>query len=92
MFGGSGKNYRTNTPKDFIRYCLDLGKLALENVDPPVGDVLVHGDEIIGEGIESSKTTGDNTNHAEILAVRNAIANGNKNCHNRPCIVHMSHV
>lgn len=67
-----------NTPEDFMRYCLELGKLALENGNPPVGAVLVHGDEIIGEGIESGKTTGDNTNHAEILAVRDVIANGNK--------------
>ena len=55
-----------NTPEDFMRYCLDLGKQALKNGDPPVGAVLVYGNEIIGEGIESGKTTGDNTNHAEI--------------------------
>ena len=67
-----------NTPEDFMSYCLDLGKLALKNGDPPVGAILVYDDEIIGKGIESGKTTGDNTNHAEILAVRDAIANGNK--------------
>jgi len=59
-----------------MKYCLNLGEQALEMGNPPVGAILVHKNEIIGEGIESGKSTGDITNHAEILAVRDAINKG----------------
>lgn len=60
-----------------MKYCLDLGKQALDKGNPPVGAIIVDGGEIIGEGIESGKSTEDITNHAEILAIRDAIAKGN---------------
>ncbi len=53
-----------------------MAKKALNNGNPPVGAILVVNDKIIGEGIEAGKSSGDLTNHAEILAVRNAIENG----------------
>lgn len=59
-----------------MRQALALGKEALDNGNPPVGAVLVYDDKIIGKGIESGKSTGDITNHAEILAVRDAIKKG----------------
>jgi len=65
------------TSEDFMKHCLNLGMQALKNGNPPVGAIIVYCDEIIGEGIESGKSTGDITNHAEILAVRDAIAKGN---------------
>jgi len=49
----------------YMRYCIALGKLAKANGDPPVGAIL-----------ESGRSTGDITNHAEILAIKNAISNG----------------
>lgn len=58
--------------------CIELAKDALQKGDPPVGCILLHDDEVIGTGIESGKSTDDITNHAEILAVRNAIQNGHK--------------
>jgi len=61
---------------DYMQQCLKLARLALAAGDPPVGVVIVHEGEIIGTGIESGKSTGDITNHAEILAVRDAIKNG----------------
>ncbi|WP_316848165.1 nucleoside deaminase [Pedobacter psychrodurus] len=60
----------------YMHQCLDLAKIALAAGDPPVGVVIVFEGKIIGTGIESGKTTGDITNHAEILAVRDAIKNG----------------
>ncbi|MCK0192603.1 nucleoside deaminase [Arenibacter sp. F20364] len=65
------------TPEDLMRHCLYLGHRALESGNPPVGAILVYRDKIIGEGIESGKSTGDYTNHAEILAIRDAIEKGN---------------
>ena len=54
---------------------LQLAKEALSIGNPPVGAILVINDQIVGEGIEAGKSSGDITNHAEILAVRNAITN-----------------
>ena len=60
----------------YMEICLTLAERALAKGDPPVGAILVCGDQVIGQGIESGKSTGDITNHAEILVVRNAITNG----------------
>ncbi len=60
----------------YMHKCLQLAKEALNKQNPPVGAILVVNDKIIGEGIEAGKSSGDLTNHAEILAVRNAIENG----------------
>ena len=59
-----------------MQVCIELANIALSAGDPPVGAILVHGDKIIGRGIESGRSTGDITNHAEILAVRDAVHNG----------------
>lgn len=56
--------------------CIELAKIALKNGNPPVGAIIVNDGQIIGKGIESGKSTGDITNHAEILAVKDAISNG----------------
>ncbi len=60
----------------YMRQCIALAEMALKNGDPPVGAVIVAEGRIIGEGIESGKSTNDITNHAEILAIRDAINNG----------------
>ena len=62
--------------KEYMEKCLQLANRALKNGDPPVGAILVLGKIIIGEGVESGKSSGDITNHAEIVAIRNAINNG----------------
>lgn len=59
-----------------MKKCLELGEIALKNSDPPVGAILVLNGEIIGKGIESGKTSEDITNHAEIVAIRDAIQKG----------------
>ncbi|MEP1093792.1 MAG: nucleoside deaminase [Cyclobacteriaceae bacterium] len=64
--------------EQYMTICLTLAKKALESSNPPVGAVLVYDDKVIGEGTESGKTTGDVTNHAEILAIRDAVANGHE--------------
>jgi len=62
--------------ENYMRKCLDLGTIALEAGNPPVGALIALEGKIIGTGIESGKSTGDITNHAEILAIRSAIENG----------------
>lgn len=59
-----------------MNQCLDLAKKALAGGNPPVGSLIVFGGVIIGSGAESGKSTGDITNHAEIIAIRDAIKNG----------------
>lgn len=64
----------SNDPKYMWR-CIELARTAMADGNPPVGAVIVNNGTLIGQGIESGKSTGDVTNHAEILAVRDAIAN-----------------
>lgn len=54
--------------EDYMRQCLDLAKLALAAGDPPVGAIIVLDGKIIGTGVESGRSSGEITNHAEILA------------------------
>jgi tRNA(adenine34) deaminase len=63
----------------YMEQCLVLAKIALQNGNPPVGAIIVFEETVIGKGIESGKSTGDITNHAEILAIRDAINNGHLN-------------
>lgn len=59
--------------------CIQLAKIALKNGNPPVGAIIVNDERIVGIGIESGKSTGDITNHAEILAVKYVISKGKGN-------------
>jgi len=61
----------------YMHYCITLGEIALQKGNPPVGAILVVQDTIIGEGYETAKTSGDVTQHAEILAIRDALQKGN---------------
>lgn len=65
-----------NSYTTYMLECIELAQQALEKGNPPVGSLLVFKDQIIGRGIESGKTSGDITQHAEILAVKNALAQG----------------
>jgi tRNA(Arg) A34 adenosine deaminase TadA len=47
----------------------------LSNGDVPVGCVIVHNDEIIGEGYNQVELTGNPLNHAEIIAIEEAVKN-----------------
>lgn len=58
--------------KYFMRRCLELGSIALENGDAPVGSLIVLTGEIIGESFESVKSIFDPAAHAELLAIRAA--------------------
>lgn len=62
--------------ENYMRQCLSLAEIALTAGNPPVGAIIVLDGKVIGTGIEAGRSTGDITNHAEILAVRDAIKNG----------------
>jgi len=60
----------------YMHQCVSLAKEALATGNPPVGALIVFEGNVIGTGIESGKSTGDITNHAEIEAIRAVIKNG----------------
>ena len=62
--------------EDLMRECIRLAYIAKDRGESPVGSILVQNGQIISEGIEGGKTHMDITFHAEIEAIRNAIALG----------------
>lgn len=56
----------------YMRRCLDLAEVAARAGDTPVGAMVVCGDEVVGEGVERTRTTRDPSAHAEIEAIRQA--------------------
>lgn len=63
-----------NNFSDFDKQCmqraLKLAEIAAVNNEVPVGAVLVHANNIIGEGYNQPIMTEDPTAHAEIIALR----------------------
>ena len=59
----------------YMNKCIKLGKDTMRNGNPPVGALLIKDDAIIGIGKEAGKSSNDITKHAEIEAIRDAIAN-----------------
>lgn len=57
----------------FMKNCIELGKKAMRNGNPPVGSILVKNNTIIGIGTEAGKSMNDITKHAEIEAIRDAL-------------------
>lgn len=62
--------------EECMRQCLRLAEIALLAGDPPVGAIIVLDGKVVGTGIETGRSSGDVTNHAEILAIRDAIKSG----------------
>ncbi len=56
----------------FMRRALELAHTAQENLEVPVGAVLVRGESVIGEGYNSPISQNDVSAHAEINALRDA--------------------
>ena len=61
-------------PRDeyFMRLALRQAERALEHDDVPIGAVIVHGGEVIGEGHNERELRQDPTAHAELIALREA--------------------
>ena len=61
-----------NIDEKFMQYALELARRAEQEGEVPVGAVLVHGEEIVGEGWNRPISGCDPTAHAEIQALRAA--------------------
>lgn len=58
----------------FMRRALELAAEAAAEGDVPVGAVVVHENQIVGEGRNTRERDADPTGHAEIVALRAAAA------------------
>ena len=56
----------------WMSYALELAKRAQAEKEVPVGAVIVHNDEVVGEGWNRPIGQHDPTAHAEIIALRHA--------------------
>jgi tRNA(adenine34) deaminase len=56
--------------ESFMRRCLALAEASLESGETPVGALVARGDQILGEGLEGSRSLLDPSAHAEVQAIR----------------------
>jgi len=61
---------------DYMERCIELGMIAKSKGESPVGSLVVHKGEVIGQGLETVKSVNDITGHAEMLAIKDAIKQG----------------
>jgi tRNA(adenine34) deaminase len=65
-----------NAHQQFMERCFALAEKAAAEGESPVGSIVVKDGRIIGEGTEKSRQLKDITRHAEIVAILDAINNG----------------
>lgn len=59
--------------REFLERAIELSKLGMQSGNGgPFGCVVVHGDEIVGEGNNMVTSSNDPTAHAEVVAIRKA--------------------
>lgn len=56
----------------FMQRALELAREAAAEGDVPVGAVVVHDGQVVGEGRNTRERDGDPTGHAEVVALREA--------------------
>jgi tRNA(adenine34) deaminase len=61
-----------NTDNLFMMRALELAQFAADDGEVPVGAVIVHDGEIVGEGYNQPISSCDPTAHAEVVAMRQA--------------------
>jgi guanine deaminase len=63
----------TEQDRFFMKRAIELAKMGVEmDLGGPFGCVVVHGDEIVGEGNNRVTSLNDPTAHAEVIAIREA--------------------
>ena len=58
---------------DFIQQAVHLAKSAAELNEFPVGALVVHEGQVIGQGMNQKESLGDPTAHAEVMAIRDTV-------------------
>jgi len=80
---------------EFMLLAFEEAKKAKDNGDWPFGAVVVKDDKVVGKGHVTDKSGGDVTDHAELVALRDACRNLKTNnlegcsiyCSNEPCMM-----
>lgn len=62
--------------EEFVRAAVELALQATRDGHRPFGALVASGDRVIGKGVDVSHSSGDPTEHAEIAAIRAALASG----------------
>jgi tRNA(adenine34) deaminase len=65
---------RTSQHERHMRRCVELARQAIPSGDTPVGSLILNGDKLVSEGVESVRSGDDATAHAEMQALRRAFA------------------
>jgi tRNA(adenine34) deaminase len=65
--------YTANDHEHWMRKCIALGKTALQKGNPPVGSVLVASGKLVSSAVEEAHSTGNVTDHAEMIVLRKAL-------------------
>lgn len=81
--------------EELMRAAIEEAKKAKDAGDLPFGAVIVRNNKIVGRGRVTNNSTGDVTDHAELLALRDACKNLKTNdlhdcviyCTNEPCMM-----
>ena len=60
------------TDERFMRLALDLARSAGEAGEVPVGAVVTHNGDVVGQGANAREASSDPTAHAELIALRQA--------------------
>jgi len=79
----------------YMFFAIEEAKIAKLNGDWPFGAIIVKNGKIIGKGHVKDKSGGDVTEHAELVAIRDACKNLKSNdlqkcsiyCTNEPCLM-----
>lgn len=58
--------------EDKMLRAIELAKQAFSLDEVPIGAVIFHGDEIVGEGYNLKESSGNPTSHAEMIAIEQA--------------------
>jgi tRNA(adenine34) deaminase len=64
----------TSQHERHMRRCIELARQAIASGDTPVGSLILDGDMLISEAVESVRSCNDATAHAEMEALRRACA------------------
>lgn len=64
----------TSQHERHMRRCIELARQAIASGDTGVGSLILDGDTLVSEGVESVRSYDDATAHAEMEALRRAFA------------------
>jgi tRNA(Arg) A34 adenosine deaminase TadA len=84
-----------NDTDRYMFFAIEEAKIAMSNGDWPFGSVVIKNGEVVGKGHVKDKSGGDVTEHAELVAIREACRNLKSNnlkdcsiyCTNEPCLM-----